>query len=137
MRETLYTGARVFTGHAAAPWGTFLLVQDGRIRAVGRESDAGAPRPPDAEVIDLGGRVVVPGFIDAHNHYLATAEALTSVDVRYPGVGSIADLTGAIAKRAEETPSGRWIRGFGMDYAKYPGPPRPAGTWTGPPATTR
>jgi hypothetical protein len=123
MRETLYTGARVFTGHAASPWADFLSVQGGRIRAVGREGEAGASRPPDAEVIDLGGRVVVPGFIDAHNHYLATAEALTSVDVRYPGVGSIADLTGAIAKRAEETPSGRWIRGFGMDYAKYPGPP--------------
>ena len=120
MRETVYTGCRVFTGNAAAPWGQSISVLGGRIRAVGSAGDAGAPRSPDADVVDLGGRLVVPGFVDAHNHYLATAEALTSVDLRYPGVGSIDDLVDAIAKRAGETPADRWIRGFGMDYAKYP-----------------
>jgi len=119
MRETVYTGCRVFTGNAAAPWGQSISVLGGRIRAVGSAGDAGAARSPDADVVDLGGRLVVPGFVDAHNHYLATAEALTSVDLRYPGVGSIDDLVEAIAKRAGETPANRWIRGFGMDYAKY------------------
>jgi len=120
MRETVYTGCRVFTGNAAAPWGQSVSVLGGRIRAVGSAGDAGTASSPDADVVDLGGRLVVPGFVDAHNHYLATAEALTSVDLRYPGVGSIDDLVDAIAKRAGETPTDCWIRGFGMDYAKYP-----------------
>jgi predicted amidohydrolase YtcJ len=122
MRETLYIGARVFTGNAAAPWADFISVQGGRIRAVGSGPGSAGSGRPGVEMIDLGGRLVVPGFVDAHNHYLATAEALTSVDLRYPGVASVEDLADAIAKRAEETPADRWIRGFGMDYAKYPGP---------------
>jgi predicted amidohydrolase YtcJ len=122
MRETLYVGARVFTGDQASPWGDCISVRGRWIRAVGFEQDMGAARGPGTEVVDLGGRVVVPGFIDAHNHYLATAEALASVDLRYPGIASVAGLVDAIAARAGQTPAGRWIRGFGMDYAKYPDP---------------
>lgn len=122
MRETLYVGARVFTGNAASPWGDCIFVRGQWICAAGFEKDLSVPRGSDTEVVDLGGRVVVPGFIDAHNHYLATAEALASVDLRYPGIASVADLVDAVARRAGETPAGRWIRGFGMDYAKYPDP---------------
>jgi predicted amidohydrolase YtcJ len=121
MRETLYVGGRVFTGGQATDWGDCIWVRGRWIRAAGFEKDMGVPRGPGTEVVDLGGRVVVPGFIDAHNHYLATAEALASVDLRYPGVASVAGLVDAIAARADQTPAGRWIRGFGMDYAKYPG----------------
>ncbi len=122
MRETLYAGARVFTGDRASGWGDCISVRGQWIHAVGFEQDMSVLRGSGTEVVDLGGRVVVPGFIDAHNHYLATAEALTSVDLRYPGVASVADLVDAIAVRAGQTPAGSWIRGFGMDYAKYPDP---------------
>lgn len=125
MRETLYVGARVFTGGQAPAWGDCIAVRGRWIHAAGLERDLDLPRGPDTEVVDLGGRVVVPGFIDAHNHYLATAEALASVDLRYPGIASVADLVDAITARAAQTPAGRWIRGFGMDYAKYPDPGYP------------
>jgi predicted amidohydrolase YtcJ len=125
VKETLYVGGRVFTGDPASSWGDCIAVRGRWIRAAGSERDLDVPRGPGTEVVDLGGRVVVPGFIDAHNHYLATAEALASVDLRYPGVASVADLVDAIAVRAGGTPAGRWIRGFGMDYAKYPDPHYP------------
>jgi predicted amidohydrolase YtcJ len=75
-------------------------------------------REPD--VVDAGGRTVLPGLVDAHNHYLATAEALASVNVRFPAVASRADLTRVIGEVAEVTPPGRWIRAVGLDWAKFP-----------------
>jgi len=64
---------------------------------------------------------VLPGLIDPHNHLLATAESLASVNARFPVVADPAGLVDAVAEAAERTPDGRWIRGFGMDHAKYPG----------------
>lgn len=124
FEETIYRNGRIFTADPARPWADCVRVQGSRIRAVGSAADVGAPGPGAAEaggvrLQDLGGRVVVPGFIDAHNHYLATAEALASVDLRYPGVFSIGQLTAEIGARAGRTPAGGWIRGFGMDYAKF------------------
>jgi predicted amidohydrolase YtcJ len=73
----------------------------------------------DARAIDVGGRTVVPGFIDAHNHFLATGESLSSIDARFPIVASCADLVATIAEAARITPEGGWIRAFGFDHAKY------------------
>ncbi|HEX3303861.1 MAG TPA: amidohydrolase [Thermomicrobiales bacterium] len=116
----LIRNGSVWTGNESQPTAEAVAVRDGRIVAVGTESDARARLGRDAEEIDAGGRTVLPGFLDVHNHYLATAEQLASVDLRYPAVASISDLTRAIAEAAENTPDGRWIRGFSLDWAKFP-----------------
>ena len=54
--------------------------------------------------IDAGGRSVLPGFIDVHNHYLATAEQLASVDLRFPAV---ANRTYSVQYR-DSLSSGNW-----------------------------
>lgn len=78
MTRTLYTNARVFT--AADPeWAEALVVDGERIAFVGDAARAGAVAGPDAEAVDLGGRVVVPGFIDAHTHLVMLGEALGKV----------------------------------------------------------
>jgi hypothetical protein len=120
LEETLYVNGRVFTADPSAPWAECVRVQGRWIRAVGSQAELGGSGDLGGSVVDLGGRVVVPGFIDAHNHFLATAEALSSVDLRYPDTSSIGDLVQTIRERAEGTAAGQWIRGFGMDYAKYP-----------------
>ena len=63
--EVLITNANVRTSDDAVPHADTLLVEDGRIRYVGDR--AGAPLT-DATVVDLGGRTVIPGLIDAHTH---------------------------------------------------------------------
>src|SRR5207247_6587970 len=95
-------------------------VEDGRIRAVGTHAAVRAAMRPGAEEVALGGRTVLPGFVDAHNHFLATGEALGTLDVRYPGVSSIEALVAAIAGAAAETPAGRWVRATGLNHAKFP-----------------
>lgn len=121
MPATVIVNARVMTGDRARPRAEAVAYDGNRIVAVGSAHDVRGAAGRDAEVVDAGNRTALPGLIDAHNHFLATAEDLASVDVRFPAVASLADLTRAIAEVAESTPDGRWIRGMGLDWAKYPG----------------
>jgi predicted amidohydrolase YtcJ len=118
--ELLIVNGKVWTGDPAAPTASAVAIRDNRIAAVGGEADARGAASRDATVIDAGGRTVLPGLIDAHNHYLATAEALASVNVRFPHVASRQNLTRVIGEVAEVTPPGRWIRAVGLDWSKFP-----------------
>lgn len=120
MTALVITNADVRTMDPGRPRAEAVAVRDGRVLAVGRSADVTAAAGPDARSVDAGGRTVVPGFIDPHNHLLSTAESLASVDARYPGVAGGADLVARIAAEAARTPAGQWIRAFGMDDAKYP-----------------
>jgi predicted amidohydrolase YtcJ len=85
--------------------------------AVGSTDEVTA-QVPGARVIDVAGRSVLPGFIDAHNHALATGESLASLDARYPAVRSIEELLTRIRVAATTTPAGRWITASGFDSAQ-------------------
>jgi predicted amidohydrolase YtcJ len=118
--DLLILNGRVWSGDPSNPRAEAVAIKDNRIAAVGMEAVARGAVSRDATVIDAGGRTVLPGLIDAHNHYLATAEALASVNVRFPVVTSRADLTRVIGEVAEVTPPGRWIRAVGLDWSKFP-----------------
>ena len=111
---------RVFTARAGEPpfTGGVAIVGE-RIVAVGGDAAARAAAPLDARQIDGNGRSIPPGFVDAHHHLAFTEAELAAVDVRYPGVASIADLVGRIAEAAERTPDGTWIRAVGMNPEMY------------------
>ena len=119
-QDLLILNGRVWTGDTANQRAVAVAISGGRIVVVGAADAARAAVSRDALVIDAGGRTVLPGLIDAHNHYLATAEALASVNVRFPAVASRTDLIQAIGEAAEVTPPGRWIRAVGLDWSKFP-----------------
>ena len=114
----VFSGGVIRTMDPAAPRAEAVAVDGSGILAVGRLDDVRS-RAGRAEQIDLQGRLLLPGFIDAHNHYLATGESMASVDVRYPVVDSVGKLVSAIAAAAAKTPPGQWIRAWGFDHAKY------------------
>ena len=118
----IFHGGTVYTADAAGSFAEAVAIGEGRILAVGADEEVRA-RYPAAESIDISGRTLVPGFIDPHNHYLATGEGLASIDARYPGIASGPDLAAAVAEVAATTPDGTWISGFGFDHAKYTGWP--------------
>lgn len=120
MAWSLLTGGRIYTADRAGSWAAGVAIQGGRFAAVGTEDEVRAAAPPGTPEIDLGGRTAVPGLIDAHNHFLQTAHALTWADARYPGTGSVADLVRIIAEAAAAKPAGQWIMAFGLDHAKFP-----------------
>lgn len=68
--------------------------------------------PEDADVVDLAGRVVLPGFVDGHCHLeLTTTHLSYAVPCFSPPHDSIADICGALAERARAEPPGGWIVG--------------------------
>ena len=121
MRGLVLVNGRVFTARPGEPPfnGGVAIVGD-RVVAVGGEAAVRAMAPPDAQQIDVDGGTILPGFIDPHNHLAFTGAELASVDVRYPGVASIADLVARIADAAERTPDGQWIRAVGVNPEQFP-----------------
>ena len=113
------SGGSIVTCDVRQPGAEAVAVRDGRIVAVGSREAARAAVGPDAREIDLAGGTLVPGFIDAHNHFLATAESFSAIDARDPSVHSVADLMALVEAAAERTEPGRWVRGFGMDFTRF------------------
>ncbi|GAB3192845.1 amidohydrolase [Nesterenkonia suensis] len=68
--RTLYVNARVYTMDAARPRAEAILVEDGEIASVGTDEDVRASAGPAADVVDLEGRMVMPGLHDGHLHLL-------------------------------------------------------------------
>jgi len=112
-QSLLLTNARIYTADAAKPRAEALVVRDGRIVFVGSALEAMALRTPAMEVIDAGGRPVLPGLIDAHAHLLNLGILLATVDLR--GVPTLDSLIGVVARAARATPGGTWLRGRGWD----------------------
>ncbi|MFI5271960.1 MAG: amidohydrolase [Ktedonobacterales bacterium] len=81
----------------------------GRILAAGDDAEIRALAGPLTETLDLRGRTVVPGFIDAHTHLLMYAEGRIAVDLR--DARSEDDAVERVRLRAEQTPRGGWIHG--------------------------
>jgi predicted amidohydrolase YtcJ len=109
-------GGRILTINAAAPAAEAIAVTGDRIVAVGASRDMLALAGPGTTRTDLGGRTVVPGFIDAHSHPASAGRLhLREVDC---DLRSIADIQAAIRKRAAETPKGQWVLGFKYDDTK-------------------
>jgi predicted amidohydrolase YtcJ len=112
-------GGQIMTCDPRRPDPEAVGVRDGWIVAVGPATEVRAATGAGAGEIDLAGATLVPGFIDAHNHFLATAESFSAIDARDPSVHSTADLMVLVDAAAERTEPGRWVRGFGMDFTRF------------------
>ena len=114
---TLLRAQTILTMDPARPRAAAIGIEGGRIVAVGDVEAVRGELPPDAEEIDAGARTVVPGFVDAHNHYLATAESFAGVEAR--DVTSVAELQRRVGEFAERQAPGTWIRGHGLEWSAY------------------
>ena len=100
----------------SSPRATAVAIIDGKFFAVGDGNEILALATGRTKKIDLGGKVVVPGFIDAHAHPGSSGlQHLREVDC---DLRSIMDIQNAIAERAAKTPKGNWVLGFKYDDTK-------------------
>ena len=112
---TLFKDGAVWTADAARPHAEAVLVQDGRIAFVGDTAEATAQAPVDAEVIDLGGRMLLPGFVESHSHP-ATAGLLNS-KLQVIGTQTVAEVQDALREYAKAHPNEPALFGFGFPSA--------------------
>src|SRR5262245_59930732 len=100
------------------PRATAIAVAGGRVLAVGSDADLAGLVAPRTRVIELRGRLVVPGFNDSHVHLLDGGFALLSVDLR--GARDEAELARRLGAHAATLPKGTWIRNGNWDHEAWP-----------------
>lgn len=92
---------RAFSTHEA------IAISGGRVQQVGTNAAILALKGPASEVVDLKGRMVLPGLIDSHTH--PTGASLTEFDHPIPDMETIQDVLDYLAGRAKALPAGSWI----------------------------
>jgi predicted amidohydrolase YtcJ len=117
----LYGGSvhTVAGGMPDAPAPTAVAVRDGRIAAVGTDAELRAWSGPKTEVVDLAGRMLLPGFQDAHVHPAAGGRELLQCNLSE--LDGAPDYLAAIGRYAVAEPGVPWILGGGWSMAAFPG----------------
>lgn len=114
MVRVLYRNARVL---GASDVATFVAVEDGRVLATGVD-DRATPYDGADEVVDLGGALVTPGFVDAHVHTVRTGFALTGLDLA--GSASLTATLDGLRAFGEGHPGHGVLVGQGWDETGWP-----------------
>lgn len=109
----------VYTVDAKRPWAEALAVKAGRVVAIGRDADVAAYIGPSTQVVDLQGRMLMPGVNDVHAHPIDGAyEELFSCSL--PPEGDLAAVLGAVKRCVQQAQPGEWIVGAPYSSAIAP-----------------
>ena len=94
-----------------------VAIAEGLVVAVGNSSELARLATTDTQVIDCGGRTVIPGILDAHCHLFAAAATLNSADCRPTAAPDIATVVSVLHEAAANADG--WIRGYGYDDSPF------------------
>ena len=127
MVDLVLVNGKVWTGDAARPRAEAVAVGGGRILAVGTTAEMRKLSPSGIKLVDLGGALLLPGFIDSHTHFLAGGFALKSIDLRKAKTRE--DFVARIAAKARELGPGRWVLNGDWDHQQFDPPELPRKEW--------
>ena len=114
----VWTNGRILTMDAEGTQSTALVIEDDRIVAVGSDGDVQSWLPNADVVLDLDGRTVVPGFIEAHGHFPGAGLVAVAADLNSPPIGTVRTIPEALDALKEtnaDQPGDGWLIGFGYD----------------------
>ena len=115
---TIYTNAHIWTGEIDRPLQSVLIVNGNKIASVGGE-ELLSHYKYEAEIIDLNGAFIVPGFIDNHTHLMSGGFQLTQVKLRHAQDRD--QFVEILQQFSENVPSCRWITGGRWDHENWGG----------------
>lgn len=117
--DAIYFGGPIITMNDKALFAEAVAIKEGKIIAVDRLRTIEALADEQTKRIDFQGKTMLPGFIDAHSHFLATgAQALTKVDLNPPPMGDVQNIDELVSKlkaRVEQTGEKELVSGSGYD----------------------
>ena len=108
---------RVYTENSKQPWAQAVAIRNGKIVAVGDDAEIERTRGGGTKVIDAGGKLVLPGFVDCHIHFLDGSFSLGRVNLE--GARDAADVQKRLRQYATGHPGDDWILGRGWNYAMF------------------
>jgi Predicted metal-dependent hydrolase with the TIM-barrel fold len=109
--DLIVFNANVFTGNLAQPEASAFAVKNGRIYSVGTDSEILDLKNTNTQIIDAGGRRLIPGINDAHIHLLN--ESNFTFNVRWDGVPTLRRALTMLSEQAERTPESHWVKVIG------------------------
>ena len=113
----ILVNGNIHTMDVRTPHVEAIAIAGERIVAVGSSADLRARYGSTAREIDLEGRLVLPGLIDAHIHFLSYGLSLREIDLM--GVTSLEGALTRVAARAQKVPAGQWLGGRGWDQSLW------------------
>jgi len=116
--DLILKDGRIWTGDPAQPWADAIAIHHNRIVAVGDNLQVAATAGPHTRVIELNGRLTIPGFDDGHVHLIRGAVRSTRVDLS--GTCSLSEMQKRIRDYAAAHSKETWISGGGWDYSCFP-----------------
>ena len=114
--DYVFAGGKVYTVAEAQPWAEAVAVQGKKITFVGSDADAKKYIGEDTQVIDLAGKMLLPGFVEGHFHPITGALLTVGADLQYDPVEQVLD---AVKKYADANPDLKVVRGFGWRYTTF------------------
>ena len=115
--EIIVVHGRVYTENSQQPWAQAVAIRNGKIVAVGDDPVVERMRGMGTKVINAGGKLVLPGFVDCHVHFLGGSVNLGRVN--FEGAKDVADIQKRLREYASEHPGDDWILGRGWNYAMF------------------
>lgn len=111
--DLIISSGRIYTVDENRPMVEAIAVRGGRIMYTGSVRGVMAYRGPATRIVDVSGRTVIPGMVDAHAHLSSLGAALRTVDL--VGTKSYDEVIAKVVARAKEQPPGSWVIGRGWD----------------------
>jgi len=105
--DTIYRNARIYTVNPVQPWVEAVAIRNGRFLAVGSNADVEAYAGPDTKVVDVAGRMVMPGLHDAHQHLLKAQ--LRNIYCNVPTSSNVEQIIENLKKCAKGKAKDEWI----------------------------
>lgn len=125
VADVIYTGGDIITMNDSQPAAEAIAIKDGKILMVGNEADIKKHKGNSTQIVNLNGKTLLPGFIDAHGHVFNTGLQALAANLLASPDGTVNDITSlqqALRNWAEKYPTrvGKtgWIIGFGYDDAQ-------------------
>jgi predicted amidohydrolase YtcJ len=121
--ELVLRGGKIVTVEERLPAAQALAARGGRIVAVGSDAEIAPLIGPQTQVIELGGKLAIPGFIEGHGHFTGVGEARLVLELG--SARSWEEVVERVGRAAASAPPGNWIRGRGWHQGKWDRPPAP------------
>ena len=115
--NVLFVNGHIYTSNPKQPWAEAVAIRDGRIQNVGTNAALNRYHGAKTLVVDLGGRMMLPGMIDNHTHFRWASFGLAGVKVN--AARNMNDIEAILIKYAKAHPTESWVYGDGWPYGAY------------------